>query len=68
MLLDNCDATSAITQPHDLELAAVVFTFKMWRYYLYSAKFKVFSNHKSLRYLFENKCNAIAFLSSFKKC
>ena len=40
---------------HDLELAAVVFALKIWRLYLYGASFKVFSDHKSLRYLFDQK-------------
>jgi len=40
---------------HDLELAAVVFALKTWRHYLYGAQFQVFSNHKSLKYLFVQK-------------
>ncbi|XP_072064483.1 uncharacterized protein [Arachis hypogaea] len=40
---------------HDLEIAAVVFALKIWRHYLYGVKFHVFSNHKSLKYLFEQK-------------
>ena len=40
---------------HDLELAAIVFVLKIWRYYLYSSKFEVFSDHKSLKYLFDQK-------------
>ena len=40
---------------HDLELAAVVFALKIWRHYLYGVKFHVFSDHKSLKYLFEQK-------------
>ncbi|RDX91384.1 Retrovirus-related Pol polyprotein from transposon 17.6, partial [Mucuna pruriens] len=40
---------------HDLELAVVVFTLKIWRHYLYGSKFEVFSDHKSLRYLFDQK-------------
>ena len=35
-----------------MELAAIVFTLKIWRHYLYSDQFKVFSNHKSLKYIF----------------
>nr|KYP63832.1 Retrovirus-related Pol polyprotein from transposon 412 family [Cajanus cajan] len=38
---------------HDLELAAVVFALKIWRHYLYGARFSVFSDHKSLKYLFD---------------
>jgi len=40
---------------HDLELAAVVFVLKIWRHYLYGSKFEVFSDHKSLKYLFSQK-------------
>ena len=40
---------------HDLELAAVVFALKIWRHYLYGAQFCVFSDHKSLKYLFDQK-------------
>ncbi|XP_027933068.1 uncharacterized protein LOC114188674 [Vigna unguiculata] len=40
---------------HDLELAAVVFALKIWRHYLYGAQFQVFSDHKSLKYLFDQK-------------
>nr|KYP39326.1 Retrovirus-related Pol polyprotein from transposon 17.6 [Cajanus cajan] len=40
---------------HDLELAAVVFALKSWRHYLYGARFSVFSDHKSLKYLFDQK-------------
>jgi hypothetical protein len=40
---------------HDLELAAVVFALKIWRHHLYGAKFEVFSDHKSLKYLFDQK-------------
>ncbi|WVY99024.1 hypothetical protein V8G54_031175 [Vigna mungo] len=40
---------------HDIELAAVVFALKTWRHYLYGAKFQVFSDHKSLKYLFDQK-------------
>ena len=40
---------------HDLELAAIVFALKIWRHYLYGAKFEVFSDHKSLKYLFDQK-------------
>jgi len=40
---------------HDLELAAVVFVLKIWRHYLYGSKFEVFSDNKSLKYLFDQK-------------
>ena len=37
---------------HDLELAAVVFALKKWRHYLYGVVFEIFTDHKSLKYLF----------------
>ena len=40
---------------HDLELAIVVFALKIWRHYLYEEQFKVFIDHKSLKYLFSHK-------------
>nr|KYP32146.1 Retrovirus-related Pol polyprotein from transposon 17.6 [Cajanus cajan] len=38
---------------HDLELATVMFSLKSWRHYLNGVKFNVFSDHKSLKYLFD---------------
>jgi len=40
---------------HDLELATVVFVLKIWRHYLYGSRFEVLSDHKSLKYLFDQK-------------
>ncbi|KAA0048561.1 ty3-gypsy retrotransposon protein [Cucumis melo var. makuwa] len=40
---------------HDLELAAVVSTLKIWRHYLYGEKIQIFTNHKSLKYFFTQK-------------
>ena len=40
---------------HDLELGAVVFALKVWRHYLFGEKFEVFSDHKSLKYVFTQK-------------
>ena len=37
---------------HDMELVAIVFTLKAWRHYLHSEQFNVFSDHKSLKYIF----------------
>jgi len=37
---------------HDLELAIVVFALKIWMHYLFGSKFEVFSDHKSLKYMF----------------
>ena len=40
---------------HDLELAAVIFALKTWRHYLYRATCQIFTDHKSLKYLFTQK-------------
>ena len=40
---------------HDMELAAVVFALKIWHHYLYGEQFKVYSNHKSLKYNFTQR-------------
>ncbi|GJT58346.1 putative reverse transcriptase domain-containing protein [Tanacetum coccineum] len=40
---------------HDLELGAVVFALRLWRHYLYGTKCTVFTDHKSLQYIFDQK-------------
>jgi len=40
---------------HDLEMAAVVFALKIWRHYLYGLHVDVFTDHKSLQYVFKQK-------------
>ncbi|GKE61588.1 putative reverse transcriptase domain-containing protein [Tanacetum coccineum] len=40
---------------HDLELKAVVFALKIWRQYLYGTKCTVFTNHKSLQHILNQK-------------
>ncbi|GKV01835.1 hypothetical protein SLEP1_g14353 [Rubroshorea leprosula] len=40
---------------HDLELAAVVFALKIWRHYLYGERCEIFTDHKSLKYVFTQK-------------
>ncbi|KAL4326034.1 hypothetical protein GQ457_11G028600 [Hibiscus cannabinus] len=40
---------------HDIELAAVVFSLKIWRHYLYGEKCIVYTDHKSLKYLMTQK-------------
>nr|GFB19158.1 putative reverse transcriptase domain-containing protein [Tanacetum cinerariifolium] len=40
---------------HDLELGAVVFALKIWRNYLYGTKCRVFTNHKSLQHILDQK-------------
>ncbi|KAJ9556950.1 hypothetical protein OSB04_011564 [Centaurea solstitialis] len=40
---------------HDLELAAVVFALKLWLHYLYGTKCQLYTDHKSLKYLFDQQ-------------
>ncbi|GKB43670.1 putative reverse transcriptase domain-containing protein [Tanacetum coccineum] len=40
---------------HDLELGAVVFALKIWRHYMYRTKCIVFTDHKSLHYILDQK-------------
>ncbi|GJX25592.1 putative reverse transcriptase domain-containing protein [Tanacetum coccineum] len=40
---------------HDLELGAVVFSLKLWRHYLYGTKCTVFTDHKSLQHILNQK-------------
>nr|GEV73228.1 putative reverse transcriptase domain-containing protein [Tanacetum cinerariifolium] len=40
---------------HDLELGAVVVAVKVWRHYLYGTKCVVFTNHKSLQHILDQK-------------
>ena len=40
---------------HDLELATVIFALKIWRHYLYGETCDIFTNHKSLKYIFTQK-------------
>ena len=55
---------------HDMELAAIVFTLKAWRHYLYGKQFEVFSYHKSL-YIFTQgelnmrKCKWMEYLEDY---
>ncbi|GJR53047.1 putative reverse transcriptase domain-containing protein [Tanacetum coccineum] len=39
----------------DLELGAVVFALKIWRHYLYGTKSVIYTDHKSLQYIFDQK-------------
>ena len=40
---------------HDMELTALVFALKIWRHYLYGEQFEVFSDKKSLKYIFTQR-------------
>ncbi|GKA56007.1 putative reverse transcriptase domain-containing protein [Tanacetum coccineum] len=56
---------------HDLELGAVVFALKMWRHYLYGMKCVVFTDHKSLQHILDQKelnmrqCRWLELLSDY---
>ncbi|WVZ80953.1 hypothetical protein U9M48_028386 [Paspalum notatum var. saurae] len=43
---------------HDLELAAVVHALKIWRHYLFGQRCEIYTDHKSLKYMFtQNELN-----------
>ncbi|GKB41414.1 putative reverse transcriptase domain-containing protein [Tanacetum coccineum] len=56
---------------HDLELGEVVFSLKIWRHYLYGTKCMVFTDHKSLQYILNQKklnmwkCRWLELLSDY---
>nr|GEW38631.1 hypothetical protein [Tanacetum cinerariifolium] len=42
-------------ETHDLELGAVVFALQLWRHYLYGTNCTVYTDHKSLQYVLDQK-------------
>ncbi|GJZ17678.1 putative reverse transcriptase domain-containing protein, partial [Tanacetum coccineum] len=40
---------------HDIKLGAVVFALKIWRHYMYGTKCIVFTDHKSLQHILDQK-------------
>ena len=38
---------------HDLEMAAVIFALKIWRHYLYGETYEIYTDHNSLKYIFQ---------------
>ena len=40
---------------HDLELAAVIFALKIWRHYLLGDQVLIYTDHKSLKYIFTQR-------------
>nr|GEY67664.1 putative reverse transcriptase domain-containing protein [Tanacetum cinerariifolium] len=56
---------------HDLKLGAVVFALKIWRHYLYGTKCTVFTDHKSLQHILDQKelnmrqCRWLELLSDY---
>ena len=55
-----------------MELEAIVFALKVWRHYLYSEQFEVFSNHKSVKCIFTQRdlnlrqCRWIEYLEDYE--
>jgi hypothetical protein len=52
MLHDSSNAIKSTTPTHDLELFAVVHALKVWIHYLLSNLVHIYTDHKSLKYLF----------------
>nr|GEZ42117.1 putative reverse transcriptase domain-containing protein [Tanacetum cinerariifolium] len=56
---------------HDLGLRAVVFALKIWRHYMYGTKCTVFTDHKSLQHILDQKelnmrqCRWLELLSDY---
>ena len=56
---------------HDIELVAIVFALKIWRHYLCGEQFEVYSDHKSLKYIFiqrdlnTRQCRWMEFLEDY---
>ena len=56
---------------HDMELVAIVFALKIWCHYLYGEQFEVFSDNKSLKYIFTQRdlnmrqCRWMEFLEDY---
>jgi hypothetical protein len=40
---------------HDLKLAAIVYALKIWRHYLFCETIEIYTDHKSLKYIFTQK-------------
>jgi hypothetical protein len=47
-----CDASGQGIGTHDLELTAVVHALKIWRHYLMGKRCELYTEHKSLKYIF----------------
>ena len=40
---------------HNLEMATIVFALKIWKDYLYGVTCEIYTNHKSLKYIFQQR-------------
>ncbi|GJX27640.1 putative reverse transcriptase domain-containing protein [Tanacetum coccineum] len=52
---DNLSLNEENYTTHDLELGVVVFALKIWRHYLYGTKCTMFTDHKSLQHILDQK-------------
>nr|GFA09326.1 reverse transcriptase domain-containing protein [Tanacetum cinerariifolium] len=56
---------------HDLDLGSIVFSLKIWRHYLYGTKCTVYTDHKSLQHILDQKelnmrqCRWLELLSDY---
>nr|GEU33238.1 putative reverse transcriptase domain-containing protein [Tanacetum cinerariifolium] len=53
---------------HDLELGAVVFTFRLWRHYLYETKYKMYQDLKLLYWWPNMKADIATYVSKCLTC
>ena len=51
---------------HDLELASIVHALKIWRHYLIGNKCHIFTDHKSLKYIFTQPDLNVIILNQFQ--
>ena len=67
--LKNCEQSYPT---HDMEMVTIFFALKIWRYYLYGEQSEVFSDHKSLKYIFTQRdrsmkqCGWIEYLEDYE--
>ena len=40
---------------HDFKMATIMFALKIWRHYLYGVTCEIYTNHKSLKYIFQQR-------------
>ena len=40
---------------HDFDMTTIVFALKIWRHYLYGERCEIYTDHKSLKYIFTQK-------------
>ncbi|GJS02735.1 putative reverse transcriptase domain-containing protein [Tanacetum coccineum] len=55
MLSNNLKSNEKNYTTHDLELGDVVFALRMWRHYLYGTRCTVYTDHKSLQHILNQK-------------